>query len=142
MPRPCKACIHPQRADIDAAIGTGVPYRDIAGQFHLSKSCVERHAAHIKAVVQKARTKRERRNVKNAKTIRERFDVLVEQATQGLENAKTDRDKQGWHVVLARWFDLAYKLGMEEQRRRAEQERRGVGPEVAAKIDEIMEKPR
>jgi len=104
----------------------------------MAETSIRRHRAHLKGMIKKAEGKRERRNLKTAKTIRERFDGLVEQAAEGLKNAKTDRDKQGWHVVLARWFDLAYKLGMEEQRRREEQEHRGVGPEVGALIDRIM----
>ncbi len=43
MPRKCSVCFHDQRAAIDRALVRGAAYRDVAGQFALSKSAVERH---------------------------------------------------------------------------------------------------
>ncbi len=55
MPRACTVCIHPERAAIDAALVAGGSLRDIAGQFTLSKSSLERHKAdHLPALLVKA----------------------------------------------------------------------------------------
>ncbi len=44
----CKACAHRQRADIDRELVEGSSLRDVAGQYNLSKSSLERHkAAHL-----------------------------------------------------------------------------------------------
>lgn len=43
MPRRCSICRHPKRKTIDQALVTGSSIRDIAGQFGLTKSAVQRH---------------------------------------------------------------------------------------------------
>ena len=43
MPRTCTICRHDQRVDIDKALVARAPYRDIAGQFGVSKSALVRH---------------------------------------------------------------------------------------------------
>jgi hypothetical protein len=56
MPRTCTVCAHPERAAIDAAALAGASYRDIAGQFHVSRSAVLRHKAeHLLADLVKAK---------------------------------------------------------------------------------------
>jgi hypothetical protein len=60
MPRTCTVCSHPARPAIEAALVAGAAYRDIAGQYGLSKSAVERHAAeHIAQHVAAAQEARE-----------------------------------------------------------------------------------
>jgi len=44
MPRVCSICSHSERSAIDSGLVAGTPYRDIAGQFGVSKSALERHA--------------------------------------------------------------------------------------------------
>jgi hypothetical protein len=44
---PCKVCQHPERAAIDKALAEGVSLRDIASQYGISKSTVDRHKAHL-----------------------------------------------------------------------------------------------
>ena len=39
----CSICAHPNHAQIDALLISGTSIRDIAGQYHLSKSSVSRH---------------------------------------------------------------------------------------------------
>jgi hypothetical protein len=41
--RECSVCIHPQRDEIERQLSFGTSYRDIAGQFEISKSALERH---------------------------------------------------------------------------------------------------
>jgi hypothetical protein len=43
MPRRCTICDHPTRDAIDRALVAGQALRDIAGQYHLSKSALARH---------------------------------------------------------------------------------------------------
>lgn len=45
MPRTCTVCTHAQLHAINKALVAGTPLRDIAGQYGLSKSAVERHQA-------------------------------------------------------------------------------------------------
>lgn len=61
MPRTCTVCSHQDRAAIDAALVSGTSYRDIAGQFHVSKTAVARHGAeHVPtALTQAAEAKAE-----------------------------------------------------------------------------------
>ncbi|HEY1387189.1 MAG TPA: hypothetical protein VGF38_01495 [Ktedonobacterales bacterium] len=59
MPRTCTVCSHSQRAQIDAALVSGTPYRDIAGRFQVSKTAVERHREHIPVAISKSQEARE-----------------------------------------------------------------------------------
>lgn len=43
MPRSCSICGHADRSAIDKALVSGTPLRDIAGQFGLSRSAIDRH---------------------------------------------------------------------------------------------------
>lgn len=52
MPRTCTICASPKRNEIDSALIDGGTLRDIAGRFKVSKSAVDRHRAHITALVQ------------------------------------------------------------------------------------------
>jgi hypothetical protein len=56
MTRRCTVCGHPDREAIDKALVAGASFRDIAGQYKLSKSAVERHKAeHLPAAMAKAK---------------------------------------------------------------------------------------
>jgi hypothetical protein len=60
MPRTCTICQHPHRIAIDAALVAGTSYRDIAGQFQVSKTAVARHGGeHIPAAIGKSQEARE-----------------------------------------------------------------------------------
>src|SRR5260221_11284384 len=60
MPRTCSICAHPKRGAIDVAIAAGTSYRDLAGQFHVSKTAVARHAStDVPASIAKAQEARE-----------------------------------------------------------------------------------
>lgn len=43
MGRPCTVCTHPARQEIDKLLLSGTPYREIVGQFGISKSALGRH---------------------------------------------------------------------------------------------------
>jgi len=59
MPRACTVCIHPKRRAIEKALVAGLSIRDIAGQWKVSKSSVERHKEHIPAKLTKAKEAKE-----------------------------------------------------------------------------------
>ncbi len=55
MPRVCTICTHKNRAKIDQALVTRRPFRDIAGQYGVSKSALVRHHDdHLPAALVKA----------------------------------------------------------------------------------------
>lgn len=43
MPRRCTVCDHSERGEIEAALVSGEPYRDIARQYSVSKDALARH---------------------------------------------------------------------------------------------------
>ena len=51
MPRPCTACTHPDRHQIDEALAAGTSYRSVAKRFGLSLGAVSRHKANHMIVV-------------------------------------------------------------------------------------------
>lgn len=55
MPRTCTICSHAQRAEIDAALVAGEPYRGIAQRFRVSPDAVYRHRAHVPAALARAK---------------------------------------------------------------------------------------
>jgi hypothetical protein len=68
MSRSCTVCAHQERHSIDKALVAGTALRDIAGQFQLSKSAVERHhAEHLPAALVEAA---------GAEATRQALDVL------------------------------------------------------------------
>lgn len=59
MPRKCTICEHPRVEEINTALLDGVPLRDIAGQFSVSKTALHRHKEHIPAGLVKAQEAQE-----------------------------------------------------------------------------------
>ena len=60
MPRTCTVCNHAKRAAINRDLIAGRSVRDIAGQFQLSSSAVDRHKRdHLPATILKAKESRE-----------------------------------------------------------------------------------
>jgi hypothetical protein len=47
MPKPCTVCSHDSREDIDRALMSGIAYRTLAAQYHLSPSALCRHTRHL-----------------------------------------------------------------------------------------------
>ena len=54
MPRPCSVCHHDARPAIDQALVLGSPLRDIAKQFGVGETAVERHRVHVAAQLAEA----------------------------------------------------------------------------------------
>ena len=88
MPR-CTACAHPDRQAIDQALVAGASYRDVAGQFLLSKSAVERHKTeHLPAVMVKSE---EARAIAHADHLLEEANRLYAVATTVMEAAQRSK---------------------------------------------------
>ena len=60
MPRPCTICTHDQREEIDKALVSGTPYRNISKRFSVSMGALSRHRAdHLPSHLAKAQEARE-----------------------------------------------------------------------------------
>lgn len=46
--KPCSVCIHPDRQDVDRALMSGASVREVAKQFGIGKSSIERHWLHAR----------------------------------------------------------------------------------------------
>jgi hypothetical protein len=105
--------------------------REISEKTGVSISALHRHKDHMKRSLAKTEQN-------NGMSLREKFDSLVQDASDSLASATTSRDKMGWHGVLANWMNLAYKLGIEEARQREKQVYQDVTPAVLKMIEEAM----
>jgi hypothetical protein len=47
MPRTCTICRHARRHEIEADLQAGLPYRDVARRYGISKDAVSRHRRHV-----------------------------------------------------------------------------------------------
>lgn len=95
MPLVCTCCTHPNREMIDRALVAGTSLRDIAGQFGVSKSAVERHKAdHLPAMLVKSE---EARQVAHADDLLREANRLYAVATTVMEQGQKSKD---YGVVL------------------------------------------
>lgn len=92
MPRTCLACASPNRAFIDKALAVGAPLRDIAGQWGISRSALDRHKPHIALAITKAE---ERREVKAGDSVLDGITALQEKALDLLGKMETAGDFRG-----------------------------------------------
>ena len=132
MAQTCKVCARKDRKRIEGMY-IHHPMREISQKTGISISALHRHKEHFRTALEKA-------DIANGTSFRAKFDALVEDAAASLKKAKTDRDKIGWHGVLANWMNLAAKLGIEEARlREAQQTFSDVTPAVLKLIEEAKE---
>jgi hypothetical protein len=89
MAQSCSICTHSERAAIDAALLESRSYRDVAGQYNVSKSALERHRAHIVPALARAQ---EAREVADADTLLDQVKTLQSEAKGILEKAKNTGD--------------------------------------------------
>ena len=59
MPRSCLACSHVEREEIDNALATGEPLRNIAKRVSISPAGLLRHKSHVAGAIAKAQERRE-----------------------------------------------------------------------------------
>jgi hypothetical protein len=92
MPQTCKACKHPQRKAIDAALAARESLRRIAGRFAISDTSLCRHKAHVSVSIVKAGERREERS---GDRLLARLDQLDEETWQLVQTMKQERDFRG-----------------------------------------------
>jgi len=90
MGRTCTVCAHAERHAIDTALVGGGVLRDIAGQYSLTKSAVERHKAeHLPVALAAAAGAEETRQ---ALDVRQQLRTINAAALTVLRDARTARD--------------------------------------------------
>ncbi len=89
MPRTCTICAHEQRAEIDAALLAGEPYRVIAQRYAASEDAVYRHKGHLPRLIVKAH---EAQEVAQADTLLEQVLSLKARALSILDKAEDAGD--------------------------------------------------
>jgi hypothetical protein len=96
MPRTCLACASPERANINKALAIGTPLRDIAGQYGISRSALDRHKSHVRQAIIKVQQKREE---KIGFSVFDGIKALQGKALELLGKMESDGDYRG--AVLA-----------------------------------------
>ena len=135
MPQKCLVCIHPKRAHINRALmNPKCSLRDIAARYEISRSTLQRHKTHIKNAIVKAKKKEE---VKTGQTAIEQFSAMLEEAESRYRKAKAAQKVQ-WFREWRSMLELAFKLGIEEQRQRERQVFSDVTPAVGEAIDGLL----
>ena len=100
MPRACSICSHKKRNEIDSLLVIdGSSLRDIAGQYGVTKSALQRHTENghvIKKIAKAAEVK----EVKEALTLKERRQKLVERIDTCLTKAEEANDLKAFASLM------------------------------------------
>jgi hypothetical protein len=92
MPRTCTVCASTRRSEIDVALLSGAPFRNIAQRFHLGAYCVYRHKReHLPKLLVKAKDAAE---ILDADRLMEHLQSLRQETLGVLAAAKQSRDLQ------------------------------------------------
>jgi hypothetical protein len=89
MPRVCSICSHEDREEINAALLSGAPLRDIARRYATSKDALARHREHLPLRLVKAQDAAE---VAQADTLLEQVKSLQARALTILDKAEASGD--------------------------------------------------
>jgi hypothetical protein len=133
VPPVCTICKHPKRKAIDKAITSGASVRNIAARFSIAQTSLQRHKAHIKRAIIKARDKGQ---ISTGKTVFEQFSEMWETAIEEYKKAASSGEKAMWFRERRGLFEMGAKLGMQSQQERFQY--RGCDPAILA----VMEKYR
>ncbi len=90
MPRSCSICLHPEREEINAALLSETPLRDMARRYATSKDALARHREHLPLHLVKASDAAE---VIQADTLLDRLLSLNAETMAILHEARTGRIK-------------------------------------------------
>ena len=85
----CKACIHRDRAEIDAQMVANIPYRAISSRFAVPLGTLSRHAHHVREMI-KERLPHER--AEHGTNLISRVETIITEAEGILESAKSTKD--------------------------------------------------
>jgi len=102
MPKTCSICAHSEAPKINAALITGSSYRDVAGQFSISKSSLERHRPHIAKAIAKAKTAKAGKEAVQAETLLDRLLALHQDTQSIFREARKARDLPSALRAIAR----------------------------------------
>ncbi len=137
MPRKCSVCKHRKRDHINRAIlSAKKSLRVISKQYEVSYSAVQRHKN--EHLIQAMRLAKKNGEIKEGKTAFEQFNEMVKEA-EGKYRTTDGQLQVGWFREWRAMLELAFKLGIEEERRRERQVFTDVTPAVKAIIDKMFE---
>lgn len=88
MPQTCKACKHPQRKAIDAALAAQESFRNIGKRFAISTAALFRHKTHNSVSIVRAS---ERREMRIGESVLDEVERLKLKVCRMLEMAESDR---------------------------------------------------
>lgn len=108
MPRTCLACASPQRAEVDKALITGEPLRNIAKRVSISPAGLLRHKAHLSRAVVKAAVRREGRFGDN---LLDEMRRVQRKAWELLARTESEGDHRGSIVALREVRECLESLG-------------------------------
>ena len=91
----CKICAHPDRAAIDKALVDQRSLRDIAGQYEISRSAIDRHKKHIPKALTKAK---QAETVAETTTLLSRVEKLAARCESMIDKAENAKD---WRAAPA-----------------------------------------
>lgn len=112
MSQTCTICRSKRKAKIEAAILQRVPIRRIAAQFRLAEASIQRHKAHMKTAIAKAREEAE---LKSGKSAFAQFMDMWDEAVKEYRLAKTPMARAIWFREKRALFEMAAKLGLQAQ---------------------------
>ena len=137
MPRKCSVCTHPKRAHINRAILSGKKsLRVISKQYEVSYSAIQRHK--IEHLVPAMQLVKKNRELQEGKTAFEQFNEMVREAESKYRSSSGPL-QIGWFREWRAMLELAFKLGIEEERRRGKQVYTDVSPAVLEIINKEFE---
>ncbi len=94
MPPKCSICTHPQRAEIDRALlHSPDSLRDIAGQFNVSKTAVDRHKReHLSTRLAKAAKQNDQADIRTAIDVAGQLKAINSATLSVLKDARSAGD--------------------------------------------------
>jgi transposase len=108
MPRTCLACASSERREIDKALVSGEPLRNIAKRVSLSTAALFRHKPHVSQAIVKANEKREEKLGDN---LLEEMQRVQRKAWELLGKMEAEGDHRGSVVALREVRECMESLG-------------------------------
>jgi hypothetical protein len=117
MARICTICRHARRHEIDQALVGGTPALQVADQYKLARSSLQRHqVSHLVEKMAKAAKSREARDVVEAVKLVEVAREMLAKLQRLAENAEQDKDIRGAVSAIGKIPDFLRILGEIEGR--------------------------
>jgi hypothetical protein len=102
MPRQCTVCSHPNLGEIDKALVNRTAIRDVAGQYDLRKSAVDRHRSHIGALLAEAGQRQVELEAEHGDDLLGQMRSLTRDLRRALEDAKQAKSLSAFLQVTDR----------------------------------------